>query len=50
MQTVKYLGRPFAWPVRLTIVSVEPGLLHATQVAVSDLFSLAFSLGIAGSG
>ena len=30
-----------------TAIPVETGLLHATQVAISSLFSLAFSLGIA---
>jgi hypothetical protein len=33
-------------PVSDTALSVDTGLLHATQVATSDLFSLALSLGI----
>src|SRR5262249_24951644 len=47
-QTTKGLGRPSSIPVRLTAVSVETALLHATHVAIRALFSLAFSLAIRG--
>src|SRR5581483_5500225 len=45
--TAKTRGRPFSKPLRPTAVSVETVLLHAAQVAVRALLSLAFSLGIA---
>src|SRR5208282_740729 len=48
IQTTNGLRRPSSAPVRAVAISVETDLPHATQVAISDLFSLAFSLGIAG--
>jgi len=44
--TVKLFTAPSSRPRRLTIDSVEAGLLQATQVATRFLFSFAFSLGI----
>src|SRR5216684_3307996 len=46
MQTTNCLPRPSSAPISATALSVETCLLHATQVAISDLLSLAFSLGI----
>src|SRR5581483_2509492 len=47
MQTSNCLYLPSTRPSRLTMLSVETGLLQATQVALRALLSFALSLGIA---
>jgi len=49
LHTTYCLWRPSSTPVSATALSVDTGLLQATQVAVSALFCLALSLGIAAA-
>jgi hypothetical protein len=49
LHTTYCLRRPSSMPASETALSVETGLLHATQVATSALFSFALLLGIAAA-